>query len=172
MAAAPETNDLRKALAMSTVAPRPAVGTGGPKLLGRLRGALRSRHYSRRTEQTYCHWVRRFIYFHKVRHPPEISEPEINAFLTHLAVKEAVRRAQGVMRVGCHMFRRSFATHSLESDYDVPTIQGLLDHEDASTTMVYTRVLNRGAHGVSNPIDVCLVYSVCIDSERSMQEKE
>ena len=58
-----------------------------PRLLEQLRQALRSRHYSRRTEQTYCQWVKRFIYFHKVRHPAEMAEPEINAFLTHLAVK-------------------------------------------------------------------------------------
>jgi integron integrase len=61
-----------------------------PKLLDRLRLALRSRHYSRRTEQTYCLWVRRFIFFHNVRHPAEMAEAEINAFLTHLAVKEKV----------------------------------------------------------------------------------
>jgi integron integrase len=61
-----------------------------PKLLDRLREALRSRHYSRRTEQCYCHWVKRFIFYHKVRHPAEMAEPEINAFLTHLAVKEKV----------------------------------------------------------------------------------
>ena len=65
-----------------------AVNVGRPKLLDQLRGALRSRHYSRRTEQTYCQWVKRFIYFHNVRHPSEMAEPEINAFLTHLAVKE------------------------------------------------------------------------------------
>jgi integron integrase len=61
-----------------------------PKLLDRLREALRARHYSRRTEETYCMWVRRFIYFHHIRHPGEMGEPEINAFLTHLAVKEKV----------------------------------------------------------------------------------
>jgi hypothetical protein len=61
-----------------------------PKLLDQLREALRSRYYSRRTEQTYCHWVKRFIYFHNVRHPCEMNEPEINASLTHLAVKEKV----------------------------------------------------------------------------------
>ena len=38
----------------------------------------------------YCHWVKRFVYFHKIRHPAEMAEPEINAFLTHLAVKEKV----------------------------------------------------------------------------------
>jgi integron integrase len=55
-----------------------------------MREALRSRHYSRRTEQTYCHWVKRFIYFHDVRHPAEMAEAEINAFLTHLAVRGKV----------------------------------------------------------------------------------
>ena len=61
-----------------------------PKLLDRLCEALRSRHYSRRTEQTYCHWVKRFIFFYNKRHPAEMAEPEINAYLTHLAVKEKV----------------------------------------------------------------------------------
>ena len=61
-----------------------------PKLLDRLREALQARHYSPRTEQTYRHWVKRYIFFHKVRHPAEMAEPEINAFLTHLAVKENV----------------------------------------------------------------------------------
>ena len=61
-----------------------------PKLLDRLREALRSSHYSRHTEQTYCHWGSRFIFFNKVRHPAEMAEPEINAFLTHLAVKKRV----------------------------------------------------------------------------------
>jgi hypothetical protein len=57
-------------------------------LLDRLREALRARHYSPRTEQTYRHWVTRFIFFHNVRHPAEMAEPEINAFLTHLAVEQ------------------------------------------------------------------------------------
>ncbi len=41
-------------------------------------GIPRSRHYSRRTEQTYCQWVKRFIFFHHVRHPVEMAEPEMN----------------------------------------------------------------------------------------------
>lgn len=60
------------------------------KLLDQLCDALRSRHYSRRTEQTYCLWVRRFIYFHRLRHPAEMAEREINAFLTHLAIEDKV----------------------------------------------------------------------------------
>ncbi|MDH7498791.1 MAG: integron integrase, partial [candidate division NC10 bacterium] len=64
--------------------------TRKPKLLDHLREALRSRHYSRKTEQSYCHWVKRFIFFHHMRHPAEMAEPEINSFLTHLAIKEKV----------------------------------------------------------------------------------
>jgi len=63
---------------------------GKPKLLDRLRQELRARHYSWRTEQAYVLWVKRFIFFHGVRHPNEMAEPEINAFLTHLAVNEHV----------------------------------------------------------------------------------
>ncbi|MBN1474250.1 MAG: integron integrase [Syntrophaceae bacterium] len=61
-----------------------------PKLLDQLSQAMRSRHYSRKTEATYIHWIKRFIFFHNVRHPKDMAEPEINAFLTNLAVKEHV----------------------------------------------------------------------------------
>ncbi len=61
-----------------------------PRLYDRVVEVLRARHSSRRTEQTYAHWIKRFICFHNVRHPAEMAEPEINAFLTHLAVKEKV----------------------------------------------------------------------------------
>src|SRR5437870_1489751 len=61
-----------------------------PKLLDQVRGALRSRHYSKRTEQIYVHWIKRFIFFNKLRHPAEMAEAEVNQFLTHLAVTEKV----------------------------------------------------------------------------------
>jgi integron integrase len=320
-------------------------GEGKPKLLDQLREALRARHYSRRTERTYCLWVKRFIIFHHVRHPVEMAEPEINAFLTDLAIKkkvaastqnqalcallflyrhvlsreigdlgqvirarkperrpvvmtreevkgvlanmagdkwltatlmygaglrlmeclrlrvqdidlprneilvrdgkgakdrvtmlpesskvplgehlkrvkaihddrdladgfgrvqmpdaldrkypnaskewrwqwvfpqesrwknpktgeqgrhhvdeslvqksvrEAVTKAGLTKRVTCHTFRHSFATHLLESGYDIRTVQELLGHNDVKTTMVYTHVLNRGPAGVRSPID-------------------
>lgn len=55
-----------------------------PKLLDRLRQALRSRHYSRQTERTYVQWIKRFIYFYNVRHPAQMAEPEINSFLKNV----------------------------------------------------------------------------------------
>jgi len=61
------------------------------KLPDRLRKALRTRHSSRRTEQASVAGVKRFICFHSVRHPAEMAEPEINAFLTHPAVNETCR---------------------------------------------------------------------------------
>jgi hypothetical protein len=61
-----------------------------PKLLAQVRVAMRSRHYSKRTEQTYVHWIKRYIFFHDVRHPEKIAETEVNEFLTHFGVKEKV----------------------------------------------------------------------------------
>ncbi len=64
--------------------------TRKPKLLERMRQALRARHYSYRTEQSYLQWVRRFILFHGKRHPAEMGAPEIEAFLSHLAAHENI----------------------------------------------------------------------------------
>jgi integron integrase len=57
-----------------------------PKLLDRVRAAIRSRHYSRRTEEAYVHWIKRFIFYHGVRHPAEMGEAEVTRFLSSLAV--------------------------------------------------------------------------------------
>lgn len=61
-----------------------------PKLLDQVRGFMRTLHYSRRTEDSYCQWIRRFILFHGKRHPREMGEAEVGAFLTHLAVHRNV----------------------------------------------------------------------------------
>ncbi|MCW5656168.1 MAG: integron integrase [Burkholderiaceae bacterium] len=61
-----------------------------PRLLSRLREALRVRHYSIRTEQAYVEWARRFIRFHALRHPASLGAAEVQAFLTHLAVDRSV----------------------------------------------------------------------------------
>jgi integron integrase len=61
-----------------------------PRLLDRVREALRTRHYSRRTEQAYVAWIRRFIFFHGKRHPAELGAAEVASFLSALAVEGRV----------------------------------------------------------------------------------
>ena len=77
----------------------------------------------------------------------------MHATVLQRAVKDAVKRAGVQKNVGCHTFRHSFATHLLESGYDIRTIQELLGHKDVRTTMIYTHVLNRGGCGVRSPLD-------------------
>ena len=69
------------------------------------------------------------------------------------AVKKAARLAGINKPVTCHTFRHSFATHLLESGYDIHTGQKHLGHKDVKTTMIYTHVLNRGGLAVRSPLD-------------------
>lgn len=73
--------------------------TTPPKLMDRVRHACRLRHFSRRTEEAYCHWIRRFIVFHGKRHPEELGDDAIVAFLTSLAtVREVSASTQNQAR--------------------------------------------------------------------------
>jgi len=69
------------------------------------------------------------------------------------AVKRAAQQAGIAKPVTPHTFRHSFATHLLQSGYDIRTVQELLGHKDVQTTMIYTHVLNRGGKGVQSPLD-------------------
>ena len=69
------------------------------------------------------------------------------------AVKTAALRSGVAKRVSCHTFRHSFATHLLEDNYDIRTVQELLGHNDVSTTQIYIHVLNRRPGAVRSPAD-------------------
>ncbi len=64
--------------------------TRKPRLLDQVRNAIRAKHYSIRTEESYTQWIKRFILFHNKRHPKDMGDDEVNQFLTHLAVKDRV----------------------------------------------------------------------------------
>lgn len=73
--------------AASTFREAPAVEPPKPRLLDRVRASLRRRHYSRRTEEAYVAWIRRYIIFHGKRHPADMGSPELTSFLSALAVQ-------------------------------------------------------------------------------------
>jgi hypothetical protein len=100
-----------------------------PRLLDLVSQKIQTLHYSRRTEKTYIGWIKRFILFHRKRHPVKMGEPV-------------------VIHSDIHLPRIFF-----EDGYDIRTVQELLAHKDVQATMIYTHVLNRGVRGVLSPAD-------------------
>jgi len=75
-----------------------------PKLLARVRQAIRTRHYSVRTEEAYVMWIKRFIFFHNKRHPSSMGADEVNAFLSDLATKQNVSASTQNQALGALLF--------------------------------------------------------------------
>jgi integrase len=108
----------RHALAVREAGP---AGAPKPRLLDRVRAALRTRHYSRRTEHAYVAWIRRFIFFHGKRHPVEMGAPEITRFLTWLAVHGKVAASTQNQALGALLF-----LYREVLELDVPWLDGLV----------------------------------------------
>ena len=86
-------------------------------------------------------------------HGGAIRRHHLHESVIQKAVKRAAAGCKIKKRVGCHTLRHSFATHLLESNYDIRTVQELLGHANVSTTMIYTHVLNQPGIGVVSPLD-------------------
>ncbi len=83
----------------------------------------------------------------------KVRRHHVNEQTIQKALKIAANKAGIVKNASCHTLRHSFATHLLESGYDIRTVQELLGHSDVSTTMIYTHVLNRPGLAVKSPLD-------------------
>lgn len=121
------------------------------KLLDRVRHACRVRHDSIRTEDAYADWVRRFVRFHDKRHPSGLAEPEVNAFLTHLAVNGRVAASTQTQALCALLFQYE---HVLDRPLDKlrivranrpvrlpvvltrPEVRRVLDHLDGPARLV------------------------------------
>ncbi len=119
----------------------PPASPQGKKLLDQVRDAIRTKHYSYRTEQTYVDWITRFILFHKKRHPAEMGAPEVQAFITYLAVDRQVAASTQKQALSAVLF---LYRHVLGKPLEVPEIlrpeqakqlPTVLTHEEAMSVI-------------------------------------
>ena len=91
-----------------------------PKLLDQVREVIRTKHYSLRTEQAYVNWIKRYIFFHNKRHPVDMAEPEIRAFISDLANKKSVTASTQTVALSAILFLYREVLKK-----DLPYIQGI-----------------------------------------------
>lgn len=102
-------------------------------------------------------WMWQYIFPASVRSIDPVSKKTKRHHIDPSVLQKAIRQSalsSGITKpVSPHVFRHSFATHLLQSGYDIRTIQELLGHKDVKTTMIYTHVLQRGGLAVRSPLD-------------------
>ena len=107
-------------MTIRTPAPPPSESPQPPRLLDLVRREIRTRHYSRRTELTYVHWIVRYIRFHGRRHPRELSEDHLSAFLSSLANERHVAAATQNQALSALLFLYKSVLH-----LDLPWLTGV-----------------------------------------------
>ncbi len=135
--------------------------TRKPRLLDQVRETIRTKHYSIRTEQSYVQWIRRYILFHQKKHTKDMGEKEINAFLKHLAVNRNVTASTQTQALSAILFLYKevqlilsgirLQPISWKPGMTFEASRSFWAIKDVRTTMIYTRVLNRGGRGVKSP---------------------
>jgi integron integrase len=112
---------------------------------------------ARKYPNASCEWAWQWVFpsaqLSKDPRSGSVRRHHANELPIQRAMKAAVRLAGIHQRATCHTLRHCFATHLLESNYDIRTVQDLLGHEDVSTTMIYTHVMKKPGLGVRSPLD-------------------
>jgi len=107
---------------------------GAKRLLDQVRDVIRLKHYSIRTEEAYVDWVKRYIYFHGIRHPAEMGAPEVQAFLTHLAVDQNVAASTQNQALSALLFLYKEVLHR-----DLGPVDAIRDKKPRRLPIVLTR---------------------------------
>ena len=129
-----------------------------PRLLDQVRAAIRTRHYSLRTEQSYTQWIKRFIFFHGKRHPKDMGAPEIEAFLSALATDRNVSASTQSQALAALLF-----LYKNVLDMDLPWLDGITrakssQHLPVVLTQAETAALLRHLPNDTNGLSIRLLY--------------
>jgi integron integrase len=126
-------------------------------LLEQVRAAIRVRHYSVRTERAYIDWIVRFIHFHGRRHPAQMGETEVGAFLSHLAVERSVAASTQNQALNALSF-----LYKVVLERPLGNLQGVVraKRPERLPTVLTTDEVARLLHGIDGPhwLPACLMY--------------